>query len=59
MYWPGRRRPPRKGPQARLEAEAAGVSGVPAYWLLDPAGKLVAKGYDPDEFATVLADRLK
>jgi hypothetical protein len=28
---------------------------VPAYWLLDPAGKIVAKVYDPDELATALA----
>src|SRR5205085_12644478 len=38
--------------QGRLAtAGEAGVSSVPAYWLLDPAGKLVAKVYDPDELA--------
>jgi peroxiredoxin len=47
-------------PQGRLAASAdAGVSSVPAYWLLDPAGKLVAKVYDLDELAKVLAERLK
>ncbi len=38
--------------QGRLAAAGdAGVSGVPAYWLLDPAGKIVAKVNDPDELA--------
>jgi len=47
-------------PQGRLAAAGqAGVSSVPAYWLLDPAGKIVAKVNDPDELATFLADRLK
>ncbi len=47
-------------PQGRLAAASqAGVSSVPAYWLLDPAGKIVAKVNDPDEVATFLADRLK
>ena len=47
-------------PQGRLAAAGdAGVSSVPAYWLLDPAGKIVAKVYDPDELAAHLADRLK
>jgi hypothetical protein len=47
-------------PQGRLPADgAAGVSSVPAYWLLDPAGKIVAKVYDADELATTLAERLK
>ncbi len=47
-------------PQGRLaSAGAAGVSSVPAYWLLDPAGKIVAKGYDPDEIAAALVDLLK
>ncbi len=46
--------------QGRLAADsAAGVSSVPAYWLLDPAGKIVAKVYDPDELAASLADKLK
>jgi thiol-disulfide isomerase/thioredoxin len=47
-------------PQGRLTAGGeSGVSSVPAYWLLDPAGKIVAKVYDPDELAAALADRLK
>jgi thiol-disulfide isomerase/thioredoxin len=46
--------------QGRLAAAGgAGVSSVPAYWLLDPAGKIVAKVYDPAELAPVLAERLK
>jgi hypothetical protein len=40
-------------------ASLLGISSVPTYWLLDPAGKIVAKGYDPDELVSVLADRLK
>ena len=35
------------------------VSSVPAYWLLDQAGKIVAKTNDLDELATALADRMK
>ncbi len=47
-------------PQGRLTAaSAAGVSSVPAYWLLDPTGKIVDKVYDPDELAATVADRLK
>jgi thiol-disulfide isomerase/thioredoxin len=47
-------------PQGRLNAAIdAGVSSVPAYWLPDPAGKIVAKVYDPDELAPLLAERLK
>jgi thiol-disulfide isomerase/thioredoxin len=47
-------------PQGRLAVTtAAGVSSVPAYWLLDPAGKILAKVYDPDELSAALADRLK
>lgn len=45
-------------PQGKLAAES-GISSVPAYWLLDPDGKLIAKAYDLDEIATLLADRLK
>ncbi|HLN30149.1 MAG TPA: sigma-70 family RNA polymerase sigma factor [Gemmataceae bacterium] len=46
--------------QGRLAADsAAGVSSVPAYWLLDPAGKIVGKAADVDELAVLLADRLK
>jgi RNA polymerase sigma factor (sigma-70 family) len=47
-------------PQGRLGVGgAAGVSGVPAYWLLDPAGKIVAKADDPDELVKELEARLK
>lgn len=47
-------------PQGRVAAAGdCGVSSVPAYWLLDPAGKIVAKVYNPDELAKVLADRMK
>jgi RNA polymerase sigma factor (sigma-70 family) len=46
--------------QGRLGAgSASGVSGVPAYWLLDPAGAIVAKVFDPDELSVLLAKRLK
>lgn len=38
---------------------AAGVSSVPAYWLLDPGGKIVAKLSHPDEVAKELEKRLK
>jgi beta-lactamase regulating signal transducer with metallopeptidase domain/protocatechuate 3,4-dioxygenase beta subunit/thiol-disulfide isomerase/thioredoxin len=45
--------------QGRLAAPgAAGVSSVPAYWLLDPAGKIVAKATDPDELAAPLLKSL-
>jgi hypothetical protein len=37
----------------------SGVSSVPAYWLLDPSGKIVAKAYDPDELSKSLGKRLK
>jgi thiol-disulfide isomerase/thioredoxin len=47
-------------PQRRLAAgSTAGVSSVPAYWLLDPSGKLVIKAYELDEAASRLAERLK
>lgn len=46
-------------PQGRAAAGECGISSVPAYWLLDPAGKIVAKVYDPDELAKQLAERLK
>ena len=47
-------------PQGRLSAVGdAGVSSVPAYWLLDPAGKIVAKPNDPEELAALLGDLLK
>jgi thiol-disulfide isomerase/thioredoxin len=47
-------------PQGRLAVSAdAGVSSVPAYWLLDNNGKIVAKTYDLDELARALAERMK
>ena len=39
------------GTQGRLTGGEVGVSSVPVYWLLDAAGKIVAKSYDPDEIA--------
>lgn len=46
--------------QGRLGTEnPSGVSGVPAYWLLDPAGKIVAKADHPDELAPILEKLLK
>lgn len=46
--------------QGRLGAKGtSGVSGVPAYWLLDPTGKLIAKSHTPDELVPVLEERLK
>jgi thiol-disulfide isomerase/thioredoxin len=47
-------------PQGRADATAPTVaSSVPAYWVLDPAGKIVAKANDPDELAKILKDELK
>lgn len=47
-------------PQGRLGVgSAAGVSSVPAYWVLDPSGKIVAKGYDTDEIGVALRGKLK
>ena len=46
--------------QGRLATGSdAGVSSVPAYWLLDPDGKIVSKVYDADELAAAVAERLK
>jgi alkyl hydroperoxide reductase subunit AhpC len=46
--------------EGRLDTTAhAGISRVPAYWILDPAGKIMAKVNDPDEAAKILAERLK
>jgi thiol-disulfide isomerase/thioredoxin len=46
--------------QGRLDrASDAGISSVPAYWLLDPTGKIVAKVHDPDDLAKALAERMK
>ena len=46
--------------QGRLtEVASSGVCQVPSFWLLDPAGKIVAKPYSVNELAKELADRLK
>jgi thiol-disulfide isomerase/thioredoxin len=37
---------------------APGVSSVPAYWLLDPAGKIVAKAFDLDELGAAVEKHL-
>jgi len=34
------------------------VSSVPLYWLLDPAGKIVAKTYDSEELTSALEAKL-
>ena len=52
-----------RGEQGRLVdvnagAASAGVSSVPAYWLLDPAGKIVAKAINPDELGAALGKSL-
>jgi beta-lactamase regulating signal transducer with metallopeptidase domain/uncharacterized GH25 family protein/thiol-disulfide isomerase/thioredoxin len=45
--------------QGRLSATGETVaSTVPAYWLLDPAGKIVATANDPDELAAAV-DKLE
>jgi RNA polymerase sigma factor (sigma-70 family) len=47
-------------PHGRPVADATtGAPSVPTYWLLDPAGKIVAKVYDPDELAKELEKRQK
>lgn len=47
-------------PQGRLSKIAeTGVSSVPAYWLIDPEGKIVGKAADLDELTKVLDERLK
>jgi thiol-disulfide isomerase/thioredoxin len=47
-------------PQGRIASNSnTGISSVPAYWLLDPSGKIVTKVNDPDDLATALGDRLK
>lgn len=46
--------------QGRLVGEsAAGISSVPAYWLLDADGKIVKKAYVPDELAAAIELGLK
>jgi thiol-disulfide isomerase/thioredoxin len=46
-------------PQGRCKAGDAAAGVVPAYWLLDPAGKIVAKEYDTDGIAKALVGFLK
>jgi thiol-disulfide isomerase/thioredoxin/uncharacterized GH25 family protein len=43
--------------QGRFAGVDAGISSVPAYWLLDPAGKIVAKVYEPEELVRHLSRR--
>jgi thiol-disulfide isomerase/thioredoxin len=46
--------------QGRLSSAAsAGISSVPAYWLVGPDNKIVAKVTDLNELANILAERLK
>ncbi|MDB5309710.1 MAG: hypothetical protein JWO38_3912 [Gemmataceae bacterium] len=46
--------------QGRVSSESThGVSSVPTYWLLDPAGKIVAATSDVDELARAIEGRLK
>jgi len=46
-------------PQGLLTDGVKTVGSVPAYWVLDPAGKLVAKAFDPDELRVALAMQFK
>ena len=47
-------------PQGRLAAAGeAGVSSVPAYWVIDPTGRIVTKADEPDQLAPFVANRLK
>ena len=39
--------------------KGAGVSVVPAYWLLDPNGKILVKATEPEEVAKYLAEQVK
>lgn len=41
--------------QGRLTAGNVEISSVPAYWLLDAGGKIVAQVNDPDELAKRVA----
>jgi RNA polymerase sigma factor (sigma-70 family) len=46
--------------QGRLSSpDGAGVSGVPAYWLIDPEGRIVQKATDLDELIEPLTGRLR
>jgi hypothetical protein len=47
-------------PQSRLSSPGEiGVSGVSAYWLVDPEGRIIREPADPDELAELLTSRLK
>ncbi len=46
-------------PWLRTDARRGGVSSDPAYWLIDPEGKIVSKAADPDELVELLDKRLK
>ena len=47
-------------PQGRLGPDSpAGVSSVPAYWLLSPDGKIVARASDPQELVGAIEAGLK
>lgn len=47
-------------PQGRLGTHnVSGISSVPAYWVVDLSGKLVAKVAETEELAATLAERLK
>jgi thiol-disulfide isomerase/thioredoxin len=48
-------------PRGRVAADGGGVGApfLPEYWLLDPAGKIVAKVHQIDELDKLLAERLK
>ena len=47
-------------PQGRVENPAdAGLSSVPAYWLLDATGKIVAKAHDADELPSLIEKHFK
>jgi thiol-disulfide isomerase/thioredoxin len=43
-------------PEGRLTMDANGVSSVPAYWLLDPTGKILTKSSDIGEIRQGLSD---
>jgi thiol-disulfide isomerase/thioredoxin/protocatechuate 3,4-dioxygenase beta subunit len=48
------------GKQGRLDgANDTGVSSVPVYWLLDSAGKIVAKSQAIDDLDALIDDRLR
>jgi len=47
-------------PQGRVENSAdAGLSSVPAYWLLDASGKIVAKAHDAEDLPSLIEKHFK